>query len=154
MTNALQTEASPRLCLWAETAADLMMSNPVSVRGDATVAEALTLLTDRGFSAAPVIDEAGRPIGVLSRADILVHEREQVDRKPAARTDPQFTRVRDVMTPVVFSVSPETSARRVVEELLLLKVHRLFVVDSDSVLTGVISVQDVLRHLRPGQAEG
>ena len=32
---------------------------------------------DRGFSAAPVIDAAGRPVGVLSRTDLLVHEREQ-----------------------------------------------------------------------------
>src|SRR5262249_28902177 len=62
MNSALQTEAAVHLCLWAETAADLMMTSPVSLRADATLGEAVALLTDRGFSAAPVIDEAGRPI--------------------------------------------------------------------------------------------
>jgi CBS domain-containing protein len=52
------------------------------------------------------------------------------------------------MTPVVFSVSPEAPARRVVGDMLGLKVHRLFVVGSDGVLVGVISALDVLRHLR------
>jgi CBS domain-containing protein len=152
MNNASPTEARPRLCLWADTAAELMMPNPVSIRGDATFAEALALLADRGFSAAPVIDEAGRPIGVLSRADILVHEREQLAGKAgdaAATAAETATRVRDLMTPVVFSVAPETPAQKVIHEMLSLKVHRLFVVDGDGVLTGVISAVDVLRHLRP-----
>ncbi len=41
------------------------------------MSEAVLLLTDRGFSAAPVIDDAGRPVGVVSRTDLLVHDREQ-----------------------------------------------------------------------------
>jgi len=60
------------------------------------------------------------------------------------------TRVLDVMTPVVFAVEPQSPVRRVVEEMLALKVHRLFVVDSDGVLVGVISALDILRYLRPG----
>jgi CBS-domain-containing membrane protein len=58
------------------------------------------------------------------------------------------TRVRDVMTPAVLCVTPETPAPRVVQQLLKLNVHRLFVVDDDGVLVGVISTVDVLRHLR------
>jgi CBS domain-containing protein len=164
-------EAAPRLTLWAETAADLMTPNPVSVRADATVREVIALLTDRGFSAAPVIDEAGRPVGVLSQTDILVHDRERMplaaaapdyyDRADLARRagraavggseieDVDAAQVRDLMTPVIFSVPPEKPAAKVVEEMLALKVHRLFVVDRDSVLVGVISAHDILRHLRP-----
>src|SRR5262245_19873543 len=56
-------------------ARDMMSANPVSIHRDAGIREALELLTDRGFGAAPVIDEAGRPIGVVSRTDILIHER-------------------------------------------------------------------------------
>src|SRR5262245_30603742 len=61
----------------AATAADLMAPNPISLRVDANVTEALALLTDKSISAAPVIDEAGHPVGVLSRSDILVHDRER-----------------------------------------------------------------------------
>src|SRR5438876_12353514 len=66
----------PTLGLTAETAAELMTSNPVSLRDTATLAEAIALLTDKGLSAAPVIDAAGHPIGVLSRRDTLAPDRE------------------------------------------------------------------------------
>src|SRR6266545_2958647 len=160
-----------RLTLAADTAEQLMTPNPVSISASASVQEAIALLTERGFSAAPVIDDAGRPVGVLSRTDVLVHDREHVEHLAPTpeyynrdelttdeneslregfqveRVDP--TRVRDVMTPAVFSVSPEASAARVVSDMLSLKVHRLFVVDTDGVLVGVISALDVLRCLQP-----
>jgi CBS domain-containing protein len=54
----------------AATAVDLMRENPISIAEDATVQEAISLLTAHCFSAAPVIDTAGRAIGVLSRTDL------------------------------------------------------------------------------------
>jgi CBS domain-containing protein len=150
-------------------AADLMTPNPISIREKATLREALALLTDRGIKAAPVIDHGGRPIGVLSGTDLLIHDRERVEHLRAA---PEFyhradlclsngeelgegfeveavdgTRVDEVMTPTVFSVAPETPAAQVIEEMVALKVHRLFVVDDSGVLVGVISALDVLRRM-------
>jgi CBS domain-containing protein len=167
--SATTNAAPPHLTAWAETAADLMMPNPMSIRGEATVREAVEMLTDHGFSAAPVIDEAGRPVGVVSRADILVHDRELGQKQGAAayyepadlttggeRLGPGFhalgmdgTLVRDIMTPAVFSVAPTTPAAKVVEQMVALRVHRLYVVEEDGTLVGVISALDVLRHLRP-----
>lgn len=169
MKTAFREPATGPLTLTADSAADLMTANPVAIRDVATIAEAVALLTDKGFSAAHVIDEAGRPVGVLSRSDIVVHDRERIDRVEAV---PEYYReadltletgerlawgfqvekgdatlVRDVMTPVVFSVAPDTPANRVVEEMISLKVHRLFVVDGGGILVGVISALDVLRHL-------
>ena len=170
MPSATMTSVRPRLTLWAETAADLMMPNPMSIRADATVREAVEMLTDHGFSAAPVIDEAGRPLGVVSRADILIHDREKGTRQRGAdyyeqadittRTGERLgtgfhveavdtTLVRDIMTPAVFSVAPDTPAAKVIEQLVGLKVHRLYVVEGDGTLVGVISALDILRHLRP-----
>lgn len=135
-------KAPPRLSLWADTAADLMAPNPVSIRADATVKEAVVLFTDRGISAAPVIDEAGHPVGVISHSDVIAHDRE---RDLVATRE---ARVKDVMTPALFSVFPETEAAKVVEQMVALNVHRLFVVDSSSVLMGVISTFDILSKLR------
>jgi len=175
MKKSPSAKVAPRMTLGAETAADLMTANPVSIGADASVQEAVAFLADKGFSAAPVIDAAGRPVGVLSQSDLLVHDREKVEHTSAKAeyyeradltTRPghisrggfrvegvELTRVRDVMTPIVFSVAPETSACKVVEDMLALTVHRLFVVDRDGVLTGVISALDVLRHLRREQPE-
>ena len=135
-----------RLVLDSVCAADLMTPNPMSLRAEATVPEAIAWLTEKGFSAAPVIDESGRPIGVVSRADILVHERERL-RSPLLSTDDRTT-MADIMTPAVFSVTPETPVEQVVEQMLTLNVHQLYVVDRDQFLTGVISAHDVLRRLR------
>jgi CBS domain-containing protein len=149
-----------------------MKTNPVSIRRDAGIREALELLTDRGFGAAPVIDAAGRPIGVVSRTDILIHERESVRhaRVPDSGgtrydcsdwdlfpepdwsegfsievTDP--TTVGEIMTPAIFTVALDTPAREVVRRMLELKVHHLFVSDHDMALVGVISPLDVMRRL-------
>jgi CBS domain-containing protein len=141
MKTAPLAEITPRLVLKERKAADLMTANPVSIRESATVREAVEFLTRRKISGAPVIDAAGRPVGVISRGDILVHDREAVD--PAADAD----QVRDIMTPAVFCVTPDAPASRVARELVDLKVHRLFVVDDRGTLVGVISVLDLLRHL-------
>jgi CBS domain-containing protein len=123
-----------------------MSPNPVSLLADASIPEAVTLMTDRGFSATPVIDDAGHPVGVLSQTDILIHTREQMDRP---RTD--AARVRDIMTPALFTVSHDAPATTVVRRMCELRVHRLFVVDDDNALVGVISALDVLRCLETEQ---
>jgi CBS domain-containing protein len=148
MANTLKSEPTVRLTLQAASAAELMTANPVSLRADATVREAIELLTDRGFGAAPVIDEAGRPIGVLSRSDLLIHDRERVQYVPQEQAgEPDPARVRDLMTPVIFTVTPQAPVHEVVGQLAGLKVHQLFVVDEGGALVGVISALDVLRHL-------
>jgi CBS domain-containing protein len=159
--------------LRAETAADLMTPNPLSLRDTASVREAAAFLIDKAISGAPVIDEAGRPVGVLTQTDLLIYDRQKVEHLrlgqgeevyesghplPRRRWD-EFqvecvdpTPVRDLMTPAVFSVTINMPAATVVEEMCDLNVHRLFVVDGDGILVGVISALDVLRHLRlPGR---
>lgn len=148
------------LVLSARTAEELMIPNPISLRAEAGISEAIALFTEKGITAAPVIDEAGHPIGVVSRSDLLVHQREcamhrddyffapTFDTRDAAQTGPAGT-VADLMTPAVFGVSPDTPASRVVNDMVGLHVHRLFVVDSDGALVGVISAMDVLKQLRP-----
>jgi CBS domain-containing protein len=143
MTSTVTTAAGPRLSLWAETAAELMTTNPVSIRENATVRQAVALLTDKGYHAAPVIDEAGRPVGVLSVSDLLAHDRENTPDQTGEAL------ARDLMTPAVFAVAPDASAAKVVADMLALNVHRLFVLDAAGTLVGVITALDVLRHLRP-----
>jgi len=55
--------------------------------------------------------------------------------------------VRDLMTPAVFSVALDTPVWSIVEQMRELNVHRLFVVDGNGVLVGVVTAMDVLRRL-------
>lgn len=155
--------------LRAETAADLMHENPVSIREDASIKDVFVFFAEKGYSAAPVIDESGRPVGVVSRYDLIVHDREKtgyLSPLPEYYTKSDLTthageklsgfqvervdrtQVRDVMTPTIFAVRPDLPAAKVIDELLDLKVHRLFVIDENEVLVGVISTLDILKRLQ------
>lgn len=147
---------------WDMTAQDMMTPNPQSIREDATVTEAVAFLIDKGYRAAPVIDASGKPVGVISQSDIVVHDREEVSKSGrtheyferdaldvpqtrAYRTGSEF-RVRDLMTPTIFQVPPDAPFSRVLGEMIALNVHRLFVVAEDGVLIGVVTALDMLRH--------
>jgi CBS-domain-containing membrane protein len=131
-----------KVTLLANTAAEIMTPGPVSLSASDTVAEATQFLTEKAFGAAVVIDDAGHPLGVVTKTDVLVHARQ---RKPGL--EPDDTPVTEFMTPAVFSVRPDTPARSVVEQLLALNVHHLFVSDAAGIIIGVISPVDVLRKL-------
>jgi CBS domain-containing protein len=160
-TSKSDPQAVVRTPLGELTAADLMTPNPVSLRDTAPFEEAVAFLTDQGYSAAPVIDAAGRPVGVISRTDIVVYERRRIAAAPSAfdcyeraeladapeLPEQETATVRDLMTAALFSAAPETPAANVAEQMVAMNVHRLFVVDHDGVLVGVISALDLLRHV-------
>jgi len=160
------------LRLHAVMADDVMTANPVSVREELTVHEAVVFLTERRISAAPVINEAGRPVGVVSEADVLRHNREhaehlywvpqkEVDRELTLGSGehlsdksfevevPDVTLVKDIMNPVIYAVRRTTPISEVVHQLLKRRIHRLFVVDEDNSLVGVITTLDILSRLGP-----
>jgi CBS domain-containing protein len=161
---AMTTMPSGTMTLQARTALELMSPNPLSLREHLTLKEAIAFLVDRNISGAPVIDAAGRPVGVLTQSDILVHDREEVEHVDPPEVEygtplpgkwwenfqvekVDTTPVSEVMTPAVFCVHLETPAFKVVEQMRELNVHRLFVVDEDGVMVGVITAMDIIRHL-------
>lgn len=134
------------LALHAKTAKDVMTPGPFSLNGSATVLEAATFLTGRGFGAAVVIDEAGHPMGVVTKTDLLVYQREKADRPHGPGHQP--TTVRDIMTPATFTVREDSPIESVVEQMMTLNVHHLFVTDAAGIVVGVISPIDVLKKLK------
>jgi CBS-domain-containing membrane protein len=156
--NAIASQGAWRAKLETLAAADLMSSDPISVQQDAAVYDVLVLMTERRINAAPVINDAGRPVGVLSMSDVLIHDRELADfrrareRRSAAigSREPDVrdgSSVGDLMTPTVITVGLETPAPVVVEKMIAMKVHQLFVADPMGTLAGVITPLDVLRKL-------
>jgi CBS domain-containing protein len=101
------------------------------------------MLADRGVTAVVVIDDAGRPLGVLTATDVLIHQREKL----AKSRGQEPVMVRDMMTPAVFSVRIDTPVAPLIEQMVALNVHRLFVVDDGDTVVGVISALGVLRGI-------
>jgi CBS domain-containing protein len=140
-------------------AADIMATNPKSIGTEATVRDTAEFFRKHGIHAAPVIDDAGRPLGVVTRTDLLDYWGRRRDRL-AALADGETTLdssnagpdgaivdllVTEIMTPVVFCVRLDAPVAQIIEKILALKVRCLFVTDEHGVLVGVVSVFDLLR---------
>jgi predicted transcriptional regulator len=159
MSIALRKERNSGLVLRACIASDLMAPNPISLRAEAGVGETIALFTEKAITAAPVIDESGRPIGVVSRSDLMIHQCEQEKQRGSSYVAPptfasaeasddhsKKTTIAHLMTPAVFAVAPDSPIEHVVKDMVGLHVHRLFVVDEAGVLVGVITTMDVLKR--------
>jgi CBS domain-containing protein len=122
--------------------ADIMRTNLKTIDADATVADAVASLTDTGVSALPVIDRAGRAVGVCSTKDVLAAEGRC--HGPAAREQLfEKTIVLEIMTPWPATAHPDEDVRKVAQRMLEGKVQRLFVEDQGA-LVGVISQTDIV----------
>ena len=52
------------------TAKDFMTADPISVNGDADLADATRLMTKHGVSGLPVIDNTGKLVGIVTKSDL------------------------------------------------------------------------------------
>ena len=129
--------------------ADVMTRKVVTVRGDATLAEALTYLATQHISGAAVTDHRQRLVGVVSRSDIIEAEVEVEEPEARGRFLTE-TMVSDVMTSPALTVGPEVELREAALAMEYGDVHRLFVEDAGE-LVGVLSRSDVSRALATGR---
>ena len=105
------------------------------VRPHDSVFEALELLAHHEVGALVVMD-GGRMVGVVSERDYT--------RKIALQgRNSKETRVEDIMTRKVFSVSPSTRTRACMALMSEKKIRHVPVVDGDTVL-GMISIRDIM----------
>jgi CBS domain-containing protein len=162
------TETTNRTALLAKTAEDTMTANPLSLREHATVDEAIAFLSLRRFGGAPVIDDAGKPVGFVGKTDLLhaVHSSngsangsaigvgrdgaELLGATPAGKRAALCTcpvTVGEIMTPALVVVPRNASMTHVIKKMIARRVHRVFVIDATGALIGVISGLDALRAL-------
>lgn len=50
---------------------DVMTANPVSIRADTTVGEAIRSMSSGGYRRLPIVDDEGRPVGTVKTSGIL-----------------------------------------------------------------------------------
>lgn len=146
------------------TAADLMNPDVLTVPDDMTVRELASFLVENDITGAPVEDDAGHLVGVVSVFDIARLVGEDADdfelddpEETAAgngATDPDGLDedagddgddllVEDIMTPDVWSVPEDATVPEVASLMLKEHLHRLVVVREDEPV-GIISTSDLL----------
>jgi CBS domain-containing protein len=129
--------------------AAVMTKRVVTMRTDATLAEALTYLATQHISGAAVTDRRDRLVGVISRSDIMEAEAEITEPKVRGRFLDE-TIVRDLMTSPALTIGPEAELREAALAMEYGDVHRLFVEEAGE-LVGVVSRSDVSRALATGK---
>jgi CBS domain-containing protein len=127
--------------------AELMQAEVQSVAPDAPVNDAALTMADAHVSGLPVVDRAGRLIGVISTTDIIAAEEEAPESRVALF---ESSSVRDLMTSRPITIGSDATIKEAAQQLLYSDVHRLFVVDGER-LVGVISTTDIVRAVANGQ---
>ena len=123
------------------TAREIMTRKLVTLRADTPASEAAETLLRRKISGAPVVDEDGVLLGLLSEYDCLravASAEYQMDGHDAAET------VADLMTRKCITVSPDLDLFGLAHEFVSQRVRRLPVVEEGR-LIGQVSRRDALK---------
>jgi CBS domain-containing protein len=136
------------------TVRDVMSHQVTTVRRDTSFKAVAELLADRDISAAPVVDDTGRVLGVVSEADLLRKESGQPDPEghtpsvwmsPSNRKRARAEDAEGLMSRTVFTARPDWSVVEAARMMDRHHVKRLPVVDETDHLVGIVSRSDLLR---------
>jgi IMP dehydrogenase len=110
-----------------------MISNPVTIRQGATVADALALMAEYRIGGIPVVDEGGYLVGIVTNRDL------RFQRDPNKLIDEVMTKENIITT----SRTTDLEAAAVI--LQQYKIEKLPVVDSENKLVGLLTYKDITK---------
>jgi CBS domain-containing protein len=117
-------------------AADIMTKEVITIKGSATVAEAVTLMKTHNLRALIVERRTNEDAyGIVTETDVVY-------KVAAFGTDPKTMRVYEIMTKPCIVVNPELSVEYVARLFAQTRIRRAPVIKGD--LLGIISVTDIL----------
>jgi IMP dehydrogenase len=135
---------------------ELIIRDVVTASPDQTVREVDRMMSRRGVSGAPVVDDDGEVLGIISGTDIRPYL--EVGEADA---------VSEAMTDEVITAGEEVSPREALELMYEHKIERVPIVDEDNRLAGLVTMAGILQrreyddaardedgHLRAGVAVG
>lgn len=145
------------------TVKDILHRQVTTMEPDMAVQELVRFFLDQRITGAPVVDEEGKVIGVVSRTDLLRYQRHA---PPAAQKAPGYyydtdgealvrhlqldvpasAVVRDIMTPAAFMADENTPIADIARFMLRRHVHRVLITRKGK-LAGIVTSMDLLRAL-------
>ena len=133
---------------------DIMTTDPVRVTGDTRLKEAARLMVQHRVSGLPVVDEAGKLIGIVSEGDFIRREAGRDRPHGVSLLDAVFGEgelrpvgaetVAEVMTRGVVTITPEATVGEAARVMGRRSVKRLPVVDLEGDLVGIVSRSDIV----------
>lgn len=138
---------------------DVMAKTVVSVSENQTMSEVAEVMQQNGISSAPVVDDRGHLVGVISASDFVKREADYSSRGTEPRlveaegdqprrlvsTEEDFAGCH--MTSAVQSIDKGASLLRAARVMCAEHIHHLFVVDGHNQPAGIISTMDIVAAL-------
>ena len=113
-----------------------MIVDPVTVRDNALVSDALGIMERFKISGVPVLDEKGLLVGIITNRDLRFETRTDIS-------------VQEVMTPQpLVTVPVGTTLEQAKGKLQKHKIEKLLVVDDGGHLKGLITVKDIQKAIK------
>jgi CBS domain-containing protein len=139
---------------------DVMTRNVISIAPDATVLQAARLMLQYHISGLPVVDKAGKLVGVLSEGDFLRRQETRTERRrsrwlefvmgpgrmAAEYTHSHGSKVSEVMTDEVRTVREDTSLEDIVELMERRRIKRVPVLRGDK-MVGIVTRSNLMHAM-------
>ena len=116
---------------------DLMTKKVLTIDTQKTVFEAAQLMGQKEVGDVIVLDTE-MPIGIVTERDIV--------RRVVAKTKPGTTKVSEVMSTPLITISPDASVKEAARMMVKYRIRRLPVLKEHK-LVGILVVSDFARHL-------
>jgi CBS domain-containing protein len=147
-------------------AKDIMTTEIITVTPETEIAQAARLLLEKRINGVPVVDSAGKLVGILCQMDLIIQQKSMplpslftlldgyIPLTSSKRLDKEVakiaaTKVSEAMTPNPVTVDPETEIEKIAALMVEKNFHTLPVVDGGK-LVGILGKEDVLRTLVSG----
>ena len=145
--------------------ADVMSRDPITVRPETSLKEAIQILAERRISGLPVLDQNNQLIGIISETDLMWQETgatppayimlldsviylENPNRYERDLHKALGQTVGEVMTrESLITITPDKSVREAAQIMHEHNVHRLPVLDAAGQLVGILTRGDIIRAM-------
>ena len=117
---------------------DIMTENPACCAPETSLEDVARMMADQDCGEIPVLDERGRPLGVVTDRDITC-------RAVAQGRDPASTAARDIMSGSVITTTPDASLEHALAQMEERQIRRMPVVDENGVCCGIVAQADIAR---------
>lgn len=146
-----------------ELVGEIMSQNVISLKPEQSVAEAAGVLTHNHIGGAPVLDENGRLIGMVSESDLIIQDvklhfpsyihfldsyiyLESLSKFEHTLKKAVAAKVKDVMSADVVALNPNASIQEIATLMTNKGIGRVVIVD-DSKVVGIVSKGDIVKSL-------
>ncbi|MCC5648896.1 CBS domain-containing protein [Nostoc sp. XA013] len=151
-----------------KTVADVMSRDPIVVRAETPLNEAIQILAERRISGLPVVDDVGKLLGIISETDLMWQETGVtppayimfLDSVIYLKNPATYERdlhkalgqtVGEVMSKNPITISPDKTLREAATIMHDRSVHRLPVLDSTDQVIGILTRGDIIRAMAASQ---